>query len=226
MVYYGKRKAYRQRGTPYKRARSNVRVSGYARPAMSRTRAVNVRLGAMELKNIDLQGGFQPGVGVTTGIVELLNGVAQGVTATTRIGRRICMRRVQISYTLNTGTTTVGSSSWRVIVVYDKQTNATALTAAQVMESDQIDSPYNLGNQRRFKILYDKTQSFGTQGPQTTVFKKSIKMKKYVEFNTNTAGNVGDITTGSLYLIVYQNGNFTTAGPNSVLYTRVLFADV
>lgn len=207
-------------GKAVKTARRNVRArpSGRSRITADRT--------PTELKNIDLTGSFAPGGATTTAAIELINGVAQGVTATTRLGRRICMRSVEFIYTINLPNTGLGATPWRFMIVYDKQTNAALPNANMIVEVDQLTSPLNLGNQRRFSVLFDRIiQCVGASGPQNIIFRRKIAMKKFVEFNANSAGTVGDISTGGLYALAWQTGGITVASVTGNLYTRILFSD-
>lgn len=191
------------------------------------TRRLSV--GALELKNLDVATpGGMPAVGATTGTVLLLNGVAQGTTAITRLGRMIKIRKIQFRLRQELQATSTLSENFRCLIVYDKQTNAAALTSAQVLESDLVISPINLGNQRRFRILYDRTiRCIGTGGPQSIefVFSKTYKTPITTEFNAGSAGTVADITTGSIYGIFISSGNVGVAAPVSYLWSRILFSD-
>lgn len=204
-------------------------VSATMKPARAATYNRTVRAGrsTMEYKNLDIGSVNIPNTTVQTGAVTLLNGCAQGTTATTRIGRMIKMTSLYFKLVFCVSSTSVLAEAIRVLVVYDKQPNGAALTAANVMEVDTLTSPVNLGNQRRFKILYDQTKAcIGTAGPQNVVFAvKAKKLNKLVEFNTGSTGNIGDIQTGSLYMIVYKTGTLATTNETVAFYSRVLFSD-
>lgn len=179
-----------------------------------------------ELKNIDNNLNTLFVAAQTVGQLNLLNGVAQGTTATTRLGRRIVMRSLLIKGTVSLAATSAGASPLRVLVVYDSQTNATAPIATDILQVDAIDSPMNLSNSRRFKTLCDiEIPCLGTGGPQAQSFTRYIKLNMNAEFNTGSAGTVGDIQTGSIYMLTYQQGNIITANPASLIYTRVRYSD-
>lgn len=90
-----------------------------------------------------------------TGAVTLVNGIARGDEINERNGRELTMRSIQFNArayaTAGTGADQVG----RVLIVYDRQTNAAALTGAQVLSTFDTNAPRNLENRRRFKILKD-----------------------------------------------------------------------
>jgi len=162
-----------------------------------------------------------------TNVVTLLNGVAQGTAATQRLGRRIVMKSLLLKGTVTLAATSTGSSPLRFLVVYDTQTNATAPAATDVLLADNNISPMNLSNSRRFKTLCDiNIPCIGTGGPQSVSFDRYIKMNLPVEFNTGSAGTVGDIQTGSVYMLSSQANSILTAAPSeSSVYSRIRFSD-
>lgn len=181
--------------------------------------------GNHELKNIDVIGSTIT-VASSSGLISLINGVAQGTTATTRLGRRIQMKSLFIRAEIRMAPTTAGASPIRYLVIYDKQTNGTAPAATDVLTTDALYSPMNLSNSRRFVVIFDKVwPCLGTAGPQSITVEKYIKLNLPVEFNTGSAGTVGDIQTGSLYTLLYQDAGLITLAPPGAFYTRVRFSD-
>jgi len=216
-----------------KAATSIMRQAGYSQRRAAFTANSLVRLGGRmpasshELKNIDLSSTtvitFNQ---VTANTPILLNGVAQGTTATTRLGRRITMKSLLVKGDFSMTATGTGASPLRCLIVYDSQTNAVAATATDVLAADQFDSPMNLSNSRRFKTLLDEQiPCLGAAGPAAVHINRYVKLNHSVEFNTGSAGTVGDIQTGSIYMLWYQNGGLLTASPLSHVYTRVRFSD-
>lgn len=197
------------------------------KPFFARTYAAPERLlrSASELKNIDNNLSTKIQLG-TSGILTLLNGVQQGVGAAQRLGRRTIMKSLLIKIDVTLVPTTTGSSPLRFLVVYDAQANAAAPIASDVLAVDTIIAPMNLGNSRRFKTLCDiETPVVGTQGPQSYFCTRFVKMNLPVEFNVGSAGTIGDISTGSVYLLSYQDGGLGTLAPTANIYTRIRFAD-
>lgn len=179
-----------------------------------------------ELKDITVRSVALAPTGTTSVTPLLLNGVAQGTTPSTRLGRRIMMKSLLVRYFYSIEPTTAGNSPLRFLCVYDAQTNAAAPGVTSVVLTDELTSPMNLSNSRRFKVLFDETCNVvGSAGPQAWMFQKYIKLNLATEFNDNSAGTVGDITTGSIYVFVWQNGNLITATGESVMYSRIRFSD-
>lgn len=202
-----------------KRRTGDVIVAAPAR-ARSSYRSVG------ELKNVDVTAVNMPALAATTGTVTLLNGMVPGVDPNQRVGRRTIMRNLYLRLTLVTAATTTLSGLYRFLVVYDKQPNAAALTAALVLEQNELEGQHNLGNSRRFKILVDKTKLIASTGtPQSILFEVKKKMNLPIEFNAGIAGTIADITTGSLYLIVFATGTHGVAIPDADMVSRVMFSD-
>lgn len=178
-----------------------------------------------ELRNLDTVPGI-PAVGTTTGYLTLLNGCSQGTTATTRLGRRITMKSIYIRGNLQMAATTTGYCPVRILVVYDKQTNATAPSASDILVADAVNNVNNLSNSRRFVTLFDEIiPVIGSAGPQAAYVTLYKKLNHVVEFNAGSAGTVGDIQTGSIYSLIYANNLTGGATLLNGLVCRIRFAD-
>lgn len=180
-----------------------------------------------EQKDITLSNAITiPAFGVTTSTLTLLNGCAQGTTAATRLGRRIKMKSLYFRFISTLAPTSTQSCFGRVLIVYDKQSNATAPAATDVLLADSYGSGNNLSNSSRFVTLMDKAiPCIGTGGPQTIHFKKYIKLNHDVEFNTGSAGTIGDIQTGSVYCLVFFNATIGVAAATTTTFSRIRFVD-
>lgn len=150
-----------------------------------------------------------------TGAVTLVNGIARGDEINERNGRELTMRSIQFNArayaTSGTGSDQIG----RVLIVYDRQTNAAALTGAQVLASFDTNSPRNLENRRRFKILKDWRFPINAAGESGShrVLQFYRRLRHPVTFNSGDAGTVADITTGSIYVLsIGTNVAGATAG--------------
>ena len=206
--------------------------------AWGRFRSVNARVSrslpmgravshSAELKDKTISTGATIAIGTTTAFSPfILNAMATGTTASTRVGRRITMKSLLVKGSFSMAPTTTGSTPVRVLIVYDKQTNGAAPVATDVVLTDEIHSPMNLSNSHRFVTLMDEVvPCFGSQGPQSAMFTRFVKLDHQVEFNTGNAGTVADIQTGSVYCLVWQNGRILIAAPTADIYTRIRFSD-
>lgn len=160
------------------------------------------------------------------GPTTLLNGLVPDSTATGRIGRKIVMKSLYFRYFASLAATSTGGSPMRFIIVYDKQANAQAPGVTDLLLANDFLSPNNLSNRDRFVVLVDQTTDpIGTGSNYSvsgTVFKR-INLETM--FNAGTAGTIGDITSGSVYMIVAQNGFIGTANCTFQWRCRIRYDD-
>lgn len=219
-------KAYRKKKAPYKKKTSRTKGNVGKSTSLIRTGGRSVKVRSInELKDITaLQNAVIP-VTTSGAQVTLINGVAQGVASNERIGRKITMKSLFVrGYAAMQGST-VGNSPVRVLIVYDKQTNASAPIVTDIVLQDTIMSPMNLANAQRFQVLYDAVFKLGTAGDQVFNFQKYIKLNHDVTYNLGATSAVGSIQTGSVYCLVWNNGGFATAAPAHNIWTRIRYVD-
>lgn len=171
-------------------------------------------------------------VGVnTSSSVFLVNGIARGDEINERNGREVVMKSVQIKGYVTATSATGSPQLARVALVYDRQTNGSALTAAQVFTSVLPWQPRNLENRRRFKIMMDKYISVPSRvtgdssGPVFVPFEFYRKLDHPITFNSGDAGTVADITTGSMYLVFMSNVASGTTDAVSEGSCRIRYQD-
>lgn len=157
-----------------------------------------------EFKSVDTA----PALNVTTtGAIQLLNGMAPGSGIDQHTGTEVTMRSIQCSYIAFSTAATGIRQTHRLMLVYDRQCNATALTILQVLKLVTVVSEKVLENRRRFKILMDRTvdlQGDLAAGTGTSIVSGRFyrRLRHPITFNAGAAGTIADITTGSLYFIV------------------------
>jgi len=169
----------------------------------------------------------------TTGTVTLLNGVATGTDFTERVGRKIFMKSLFIRGFVSSIDATTSNTIARLLVVYDKQTNAAAPTITDILKSVDASAQLNLNNRDRFSVLIDKqyalaaTDTTATQafaGSPTVHNVKLFRKLRHEEVFGGTTAAFGSITTGALWMVTLSTvaGNF---GGNFHISTRIRFAD-
>jgi len=201
--------------------------------AVAAARGINaaargLQLNAGEFKAIDVSA---TSVVDTTGAVTCLNGCARGDDIAGRNGRETTMKSIEFRAVVAPTDVTGVEQTARVLLVYDRQANATPLTAVQVLAANNTYAPRNLENRRRFKILFDRTFQIGDRSaaPASMPFAKTIKFYRRlahpVTYNAGNAGTVADIVTGSLYLITVGTQGAGGAAGSCIFYSRVRFQD-
>lgn len=209
---------YQKRSTPKSSTdRQAMRTGGWANPSRSG-----------ELRFIDNVNNTGPTIGVstfTTGL--LLNGCAQGSDASSRQGRKIVLKSILCRYSFAMTSTSTFGSQFRILIVYDKQANAAAPAITDILLTDNYSSQNNLSNRDRFVTVFDHiTDSISNSGNFTCSGKLYKALNLETMFNAGSAGTIGDITTGSLYMFVAQQGLIGVANPTQMTRIRVRFEDI
>lgn len=175
----------------------------------------------------------------------LLNGCIPGSNNANRIGRKVNLKSLQVQGFIIPADLTVNAGKFRMVIVYDKQSNGAAPTWANIMTSQSaaavpvLDSAYNamvnLDNRDRFEIIRDYKVDYAginttasqtyASSPLCQVVDMYIKLgNRETVYNAGTAGTIGDITSGALYVF------FIASQPNASGVTfngsfRVRFTD-
>jgi len=214
---------------PRKKARVINRALGTTGLRTGGWRGVPGRRG--ELKYVDTLNAADTTAG---GVLVLLNGLAPGTGASQRIGKKCHFRSMLLRY--NLGANAAGATAFqgftRIMVFLDTQSNATAPTVAQLLETVTASSPMNMDNRDRFKVLYDQGVPM-SQAPTSSSDCRFIKIYKKMNittiFNNGTAGTVADITSGSIYLLSISEqagaGAAPTAFPRYDFICRLRYDD-
>jgi len=183
-----------------------------------------LQLGEGEFKSIDVSTALAIN---TTSAMLLLNGIERGDDINQRNGREVTMKSIQLKMAT---TVTAGDGTdqiHRVLVVYDRQTNGAPLTTAQVLQTTDCFSPRNLENRKRFKILFDRTYNLNASGEPGSkhVLRFYRRLLHPITFNGGDAGNVADIITGSLYMIVVGSNVAGVTAGSSTGTCRIRYQD-
>lgn len=176
-----------------------------------------------EFKSVDFGGTLGVHSDVT---YAFLNGIPPGTEINQRVGREVTMRSIQFQYVLRPLAGGVDQTA-RVLLVYDRQTNATALTADQVLHTVTTVAPRNLENKKRFKILYDRTHVLSPPAVANTAVSRRFyrRLSHPVTFNSLGMGTIGDIITGSLYAIFIGTEDPGTTAATVTFSSRVRYTD-
>lgn len=161
------------------------------------------------------------------GSTNLLNGLVPGSSAEQRIGRKVIIKSVLIRYAVSLADTSTGGSPIRMMVFYDKQANAAYPAVTDMLLADAFTSQNNLSNRDRFVTIFDLiTDPVCTANNQTVAgtLYKSVNLETM--FNAGNAGTIGDITSGSIYIIAAQVGTVKAAPPIITVNCRVRYTDV
>lgn len=179
-------------------------------------------------------------ISTTASVISSFNLLAQGLTGSTRIGRKITVRKLHVRYELflpdklDESVLTSGDIV-RVIFFCDKQTNGTATLGADILINNTNYQSYRLlSNQGRFEILMDKFHELKydiaasgggadafAQGGVVRHFSFSKKMSLPIEFSGIT-GVITEVRSNNLgMLLISSNGIAGMIGKS-----RIRFSDM
>lgn len=184
-----------------------------------------VRRGA-EKKNIDVaQVLTMPVATGTASVSNFLTPIVQGITDNERIGRKVRLVKFSLRWNAYLASTTTVGSPFRVKVVYDKQCNGQALTAASVMTVDSMISANNLDNADRFITLCD---FYTRRLSQPSQLNDSGFLQRKIDLNQlwgGVTGGIADLNTGAVYLLAWSNGQIATQAASFSYYCRFRYTD-
>lgn len=158
----------------------------------------------------------------TTENFQLINGLSLGDTAITREGQSIKMSSLFVRFYMTMSDLAVVTQV-RVIIVMDKQPNASTITSAALLQNNgSIISPLLIDYGSRFKVFFDKIYRLDTN-KLNLVTKKFLKLRFHTKFNTGNAGTIADITKNSLYIMMVSDQS--TNLPTVEFWARIRFID-
>ncbi len=138
-----------------------------------------------------------------------LNLIPQGVTESTRIGRKAFIKSVQIRAKLlyTPGASAIGTDNTDLYLVLDKQANGAAAAITDVFESATIQTAMlNLANSGRFVILRHWPVVFASQAGVSGAYARQAKQLNFfkscnipIEFSSTT-GAITEIRSNNLFL--------------------------
>lgn len=169
------------------------------------------------------------------GQVTLLNAATQGTGNSGRVGRVSVMKSVLFRFALSiTNGATSSSPHVRVIIVYDKETNGVAPTAATILQIDNVIAPMNLENASRFIVLCDTevipsmaSPANGTPNAAQYSYRCFKNCRLQLEWNQTNGGTVADINYGAIFALTYcvNNGANQPTIYDQSSYARIRFTD-
>ncbi len=152
------------------------------------------------------------------GITQSLNLIAQGITESTRVGRKCTIKsifwRAQFDLPSQDAQATPNNGDTvRIIIYLDKQANGATAAITDILETNDWKSFKNLANQQRFVYLMDRmvTVNYSTLASdgagvvsQSAVMRDFTWYKKCnipIEFSSTT-GVIGEIRSNNLGMLV------------------------
>lgn len=164
------------------------------------------------------------------GVVTPLNLLAVGDDNTTRDGRQVCLKSVQLKCRVFNA---VGGAAQkaRVMLVWDNAVNSGAVPALTTILTADSDAGFpNIDNANRFSILWDSAYALGPNVTTATqaqadsviydccIYKRLNAITQY----SGTTAAIGSIQNGALYLVTTGSAG---SGATIIGAARVRFTD-
>lgn len=210
----------------------------YRKNTLRGTAFVNGRLSTSgtgpEVKNYDYQ---LAATNVSSGvpyIADIMSGIAQGDTETTRTGQKICVKGLAIvlnmyavvggSVTYNSGGT-VTMAPIDVFVIHDGQPDGSTPTVGTILGFTNSVCTYGLpANLDRFKVLRREHFNFDISSGLTSIVDMFIPLDVSVRYPDAT----GSPNTNSFYVVAVSSAGAVAAGTTSPYINglvRIKFTD-
>lgn len=148
----------------------------------------------------------------------LLNPIQIGTLPTMRLGRKISLKHLQIGIQWHVDPAHY-QSNYKWAIVYDRQCNGVAPTNADVWAVASASSHRNMVNIHRFKVIKEETRHIApaqtsvgnTTAPTIRTEKNNfISLKGYETLFNTSSGTIGDIVSGSLWLMMISDQTSAT----------------
>lgn len=158
--------------------------------------------------------------------------IPQGVTESTRVGRKCVIKSLQGRWDLlfSPGANATATSTAVIYVVLDKQCNGAAAAATDVFTSTTLtQAMHNLSNSQRFVILKKMVVSFNPPAGASTALNNMLIHKEWykkcnipLEFSSTT-GAITELRSNNIFLLAgaYATDDLISVAGN----VRVRFSD-
>ncbi len=167
-----------------------------------------------------------------------MNLVPQGSGASQRDGRKITVTGLRVRGTIKFDQANwLGGEKVRLMLVHDMQCNGTAATAAMLLDSAALDFAaaaradgdipteteafMELANQRRFRILKDKTfvvNAFDVAQEKIIHFKLAAKWRQGLPINFNAASpTISGVRDNNLFILCFKQGLGSLLASNEIV---------
>lgn len=205
-------KPYYSRPYRYKKKKRNIFWRRGMNKVMRLAKFLNV-----EFKQHNIQTAYTAS---TTGQIAQWTNIAQGDSDSTRDGSSI-----KIASIFARGYVQIHASATasivRLILVLDKQTNQAIYASTDLLLTDEVTSPLNIDNGRRFKVLWDKVITLSQDKP-IVQFKYFKKLPIHIRYD-NSAAAITSLTQSSLSLL--RLSNEATNTPTVHIDARLRYVD-
>jgi len=239
----GRKRAANGKGSAAKKARKDYgTISAGAMSAIMKRSPGYVRTGGYygrfsgtgaELKFFDTTNAFAFDATGEVPATGQLNLIPQGVTESTRVGRKCVIKSIQMRgiVLLQPAAAAVSASTAYLYVVLDKQCNGAAAAATDVLTGTNFSQAFhNLSNSQRFVVLKKMKWTLQPSAGVTTAYNNVARSYDWykkcnipLEFSSTT-GAITEIRSNNIFLLAGSDGQ-TDDLINLAGTCRVRFSD-
>lgn len=207
------------------------------------SKALTVGVGVAKLLNVEKKYSdkeFNQSVAEDAATINLLNGLAQGDGGTERDGDQAKFLTLQWNGSLHGPTGGETAVAHRLMIVLDKQCDSATPAITDILEQQEWQSPLNMDNKMRFKVLYDKQFLLGVDAltgitnngsiPSRRLIKHYIKLGKKdmgirVRYS-GTGSTIASLSSNPIYVVQISQGLQSEGSQSySDLYFRMRYVD-
>lgn len=144
----------------------------------------------------------------------------QGSSASQYLGNTVNLKSVYVRYTVRCGPTPV-PAGWRVMVIYDRQSNGTGVNVVDILSNPSITAYMNLNNRDRFVVLINQTGTCNPSG-QNEVY---LEAYKPINMQSTLVSGTAIPTSGALLFLAISDQGTVANQPLFDGYFRTKFVD-
>lgn len=175
-----------------------------------------------ELKNIDYSTSNLFTTGSSNWTITPVNLMTQGTGQNSHVGRKVSLKSILLRSTSDITDVT------RMVIIYDKECNGAAATAADIFSVNTLSSPLNLDQSDRFIVLADVfpmavgNGQYPSSNQGFPCYEIYRKMSLPMIFNTITTATISAVNCGAIYVCTNAEGGTVT---DEISYVRVRYTD-
>lgn len=203
----------------YYKKKAPSRWATYSAAGSQLVKDVAMIKGLVNAEEKTLDNSSSTSISTTAGVTNLTL-IAQGADRFNRNGNSIKAKSLFVHGLLYMNASAT-STACRIVYFIDHQADGTAPTQAELFAAGNLNSPLNIDNSGRFKVLFDKVCMLSPQRPDLDI-KVYIPLNHHVKYAGSTASEANS-RMGQIYRFVLSDQVSTT--PNYQAAERFRFID-
>ncbi len=160
----------------------------------------------------------------TTALITNINDIPQGDGVSTRDGRSVKLKSINVHCTLQANASATRGDMVRVMLIQDRSQSGVAPAVTDILRQATVESQRNVtSDQNRFRVYWDKTVVLAPPGEQgDRKYMEYYKSNLNIPMKYDGTGN-GAMSTNSFWLL--QLGKNSTNTSANIVDARIRFLD-